>query len=113
MAIGLGQSGDPAPSVPLVREPVTVGTDGTFSVPVRYRDDLPTGPEWQTIARDTVTGQTAVGPWLMEPPPATATPVPSATRIVIVELSPTPSGEEGDQTHTPAPDATHTPLPTP
>ena len=114
VAIGLAQSGDPAPSIPLVREPVTVGSDGTFSVPVRYRDDLPTGPEWQTMARDTVTGQTAVGPWLMEPPPATATPVPTATRIVIVESTATPSeDEEGEQTGTPAPDATNTPLPTP
>ena len=114
VAIGLGQAGDPAPSIPLVREPVVVGTDGTFSVPVRFREDLPTGSDLQTIARDRTTGQTAIGPWLLEPPPATATPVPTATRIVIVESSPTPSGDEvGEGTATPEPLATNTPLPTP
>jgi|GEM_PF-3183755 hypothetical protein len=116
VAIGLGHPGDAGPTVPLVLEPVTVSADGTFSVPVLFRSDLPTGAEWQVMARDSKTGQLAVGPWLMEPPPPTATPVPSPTPIRIVESSPTPIGAEdatAQTTWTPAPGATNTPLPTP
>lgn len=109
VAVGLAPVGTNAPQVPLTT--ATVGTDGTFSIVVRYNPELPTGAAWQVVARDAVTGQYATGPWLTQAPPPTPTPPPSPTPRVVEEETPQPG--EGTATTTPEAQVTNTPLPTP
>jgi hypothetical protein len=110
VAIGLGPVGKNAPQEQLVLEPVTVGADGTFSVPVRWREGLSTGPGWQIIARDPDTRQYATSPWLQQAPPSTPTPLPTSPPRVVEEATATPEG--GEATATTSPEGTNTPLPT-
>jgi hypothetical protein len=105
------------PGVPLTT--ITVGPDGTFSSPQAYREGMPTGPDYATLAVDAASGQVAQGPWLSLPPP-TLTPVPTIPSQPTSEATLTPEGgaatpEGGEATPTPtgeSGEATNTAFPT-
>lgn len=100
------------PGVPLTT--ITVGPDGTFSSPQAYREGMPTGPDYATLAVDPTSGQVAQGPWLSLPPP-TLTPVPTIPLQPTSEVTLTPEGGTGDATPTPTGESaepTNTAFPT-
>lgn len=87
--------------------------DGSFSAPVAFNEQWPTGQEYAIIVKNMTTMETAVGDqWLLQPPP-TSTPAP--TQVFSSPDEPTPdTGPSATprDTDTPAPEPTNTPLPT-
>lgn len=107
VVLGIGRRSDPNPAVhtPLPGGVVTVGPDGTFSAPIQYDPQMPTGPDFLLVAQDRAGSQVAATdwPWLAPPPP---TPVP-----------PTVPPRETQELPTPAPatatvEPSNTPFPT-
>ncbi len=107
VVLGVGSKSDPKPAVrtPLPGGVVTVGPDGTFSAPIQYDPQMPTGPDFLLVAQDATSGQVAATnwPWLAPPAP---TSVP-----------PTSPPQETQEVPTPAPatatvPVTNTPFPT-
>jgi hypothetical protein len=110
---------------------VTIGADGSFSVPYAMSEQVPTGPDYKLMVIDPLTGSFQASPWLALPPPtrtpeptqpppaptleSTNTPTPPEPEdaTATAEAEATATEEAAAEATEQAGPATNTPLPTP